>query len=205
MKKCERGALQMSRSELIKLLMCIGSEASENLPEIVEPFSKYGKSIGTMIKAVKDGIDNYNKSKTEQLVSDVKDEIKEMLNQTTRPNYMDCVMYSCKKGYILTEEQQDDLACILAHEFESDDVESLFVIGSFIGDYMGGHIEVDSEDDCSIGCDYLCLNFFVEEDEYPYNEDAIRQFMNAINTLLGVDAFDYYVVDGQMESREDNW
>lgn len=192
------------RSELMKVLMCIGNEASENLPEILEPFSKYGKSIGTMIKAVKDGIDNYNKSKAEQLVADVKDEIKEMLNQTTTPNYMECVMYSCRKGYVLTQEQQENLSCILSRDFESDDTESLSVIGNFIGAYMGGSIEVDSEDDCSIGCDYLCLNFFVDEDEYPYNEDDIRQFMDAVNKLLGVDAFDFYVVDGQMESREDD-
>lgn len=52
----------------------------------------------------------------------------------------------------------------------------------------------------SDGEDYVSLNFFVDEEEYPYDEEVLHQLRQAINNLIGRDVLDYFVAYGHDES-----
>lgn len=56
------------------------------------------------------------------------------------------------------------------------------------------------DDDCFIGENYFSLNFFVNEEEYPYDEEVLHQLRQAINNLVGRDVLDYFVAYGHDES-----
>lgn len=188
---------KMTRQELVQLFKCIVDQTVDKMPEMLEPIPVVGKSIGLLIQCVTNGVGNYN-----ELKANAEDDIKKAVEEMQNPDFMDCIMLTPKKGYPLTEAQQENLINILSYDYESDDEDSLSVIDEFISEYMGGHVEVDSEDDCGVSSGYLYLNFF-EYDEHPYNEEDARSFMDALNRLLGAEVFDYYVIDGHMDSQDE--
>lgn len=65
---------------------------------------------------------------------------------------------------------------------------------------MGG--SVSEGDDYCIGDDYVGLNFWYDEHSHPYDEDALRRIMNALNEQLERDALDYFVASGHDEDYE---
>ena len=186
----------MQNGKLIDALKCIGGEIINELPDIMEPFP-YGKAVGTLIKAIKEGIHKYSSLEVKRMTNDAKKEIKDTLRNTETPRYMSNILYTCKAEYYLSEEQKENLALILQMDFPSDDVNSLAVISEFIEVYMGGSVDVDNEDECSIGNDYIYFNFTIDYDEdFEYNKEDIDLVMNALNNLLGAEVFDYGVAGG---------
>ncbi len=187
----------MERNEVIGLFRCIGSAVAENLPEILEPFSKYGSSIGAIIKAVNSGAEDYKKLKKKAV-----EEIKQKVAETPNPNFMDCVIFTCKEGG-LTQKQQDMLVEILQRNFDSENENALAVIDEFISYYMGGNVEINSEDDCDIGTDYLYFNFYcdgVEIDEFPCDAEDMKILKGTLNLLLGEEVFDDFLISGHDKS-----
>lgn len=89
---------------------------------------------------------------------------------------------------------------MLSDALEGESEEEAEIISGFVSDYMGG--TVSEGDDYSIGDDYVSLNF-MEYDEYPYDEEPLCQFMQALNRLAGCEAFDYFVASGHEESHEE--
>lgn len=190
----------ISREDAMIILKCVGDETISNLPTILEPFSKYGKAIGICVKAMRDGL-----SKAEEirkLKTEVVKEIKAETAALKPPKYMDCVIFTPKQGYLLTEDQMNILKAVLLQEYDSDDERSLTIAGEFIRQYMGGEINVDSTEECEIRNAYVSFNFFGEykEDEHSYDEEDMQLVMEAFNAFLAEEVFDYFLVTGHEES-----
>ena len=81
-------------------------------------------------------------------------------------------------------------------------MESQNVISAFIDEYMGGEIDIESVDDCEIGEDYISFNFcdMGGIEEFPYDKEDAELIMKALNKLLGEHIFDWYLIDGNMET-----
>lgn len=190
----------MQRKEAIKLLKCIGNKTIDNLPEILEPFSAYGKSVGVFIKAVKDGVCDYNSLNS--IKEEVKKELREAVEKEPIPQYMDCIIFGCREGCKLDEAQKESLRQILTLQSVDGDVENRKIISAFIDEYMGGEINVESTDECEIGEDYISFNFcdMAGTKEFPYDEEDAELVMGALNKLLKKELFDWYLIDGHMES-----
>lgn len=189
----------MQREEAIKLLKYIGISTADNLSEILEPVSKYGKSIGLLIKAVKDGVNEYSLN---ALKEDAKKEVRDAVDKEPVPNYMDCMIFFCKEGCRLDDAQKERLQQILTLQLADGDVESRKRIDEFVADYMGGEINLDSEDECEIGEDFIGFNFcdMLGTQEFPYNREYAELVMGALNKLLGEELFDWCLIDGHMDS-----
>lgn len=186
----------MKMEDLIEAVRCIGDEVIDKLPAIIEPLP-CGKSVGTLVKAIKDGIHKYSNEDVKKMMNEAKDEIKDTLKNTEHPEYMTNFLYTCKTGYCLSEEQKENLALILERDFPSNDESSLSIIGEFIDEYMGGSVDVNNEDECNIGNDYIYFNFFIDYDDvFEYDKEYIDLVMNALNSLLGTEVFDYGVAGG---------
>lgn len=195
----------MERDTIVRVIQAMGNATVEELPNILEPFTKYGKSIQSVIKIVREGLRNAkNLEEKMQVCKTAKEQLLELNAQYGPPNYMNSVLYICKDGVFLTTPRQEKLKQILQQELQSDDERSCLLIAEFIRQYMGGEIDVESIDECSIGNDYLSFYFFDDGvNEYPYDEEALKLIMEAINSLMEEEIFDNYVSDGHMESYEE--
>lgn len=192
----------MQRMEIINLLKCVGNRTVDNLPEILEPLSKYGKSIGTLIKAVKDGVCDYNSLNS--IKEEVKKELRKAAEKEPIPKYMDCIIFGCREGCQLGSVQKESLQQILTLQLADGDVESQNIISTFIDKYMGGEIDMESTDECEIGEDFISFNFYdmAGTKEFPYDEEDAELVMGALNKLLDEKLFDWYLADGHMESYD---
>lgn len=188
-----------------------GNVAVDYLPDVLEPFSKYGKAIGTLVKMVKEG-----KAAVEKELSDLEDrrgqefeavkkeayeEFKILCDGVKKPVYADVVIFYCKNALDLSSEQKELIKMVLLQEYESDDNRCLEVISAFLEKYMGGSIDVESADDCEIGDTYVNFTFSPYE-EHSYNAEDMNAIMEALNSFLEVDVFDYFMVGGHDESWE---
>ena len=190
----------MNSNDIFELLKCVGKATARKLPEIIEPLPLYGKSLSTALAAIRQGIDDYRNQKISadeysRIKSAFDDTVKKEAAQVKPPTYMDCVIFRCKSGYTLSDTQQR----ILADIFECEAEDETGIISVFIENYMGGIICED--EDYSIGDDYVGMNF-MEYDEYPYDEEVLCQLKQALNRLVGCDAFDYFVVSGHESSHD---
>lgn len=190
----------MDANNFLKLLQCVGKATASALPEIVEPLPVYGKSLSAALKAVRQGIEDYKNKKISaeklnQIKSTFDDAVKEEALQIKPPTYMDCVIFHCKSGCTLSDDQQTLLANVFEKEIDDEK------IGSFMSNFMTD--EPCQGDDYFIGDDYISLNFS-EYDEYPYDKDILSQLQQGLNVFLGVDLFDYFVAFGHDESH-DEW
>lgn len=192
----------MQRTAVIQLLKCIGSETIDNLPEILEPFLKYGKSVGAFIKAVKGGVCDYNSLNS--MKEKAKKELIEAAENELVPKYMDCIIFGCRKGCRLRVVQKESLHRILTRQLADGDMESRKLISAFIDEYMGGEIDMENTDECEIGEDYISFNFcdMAGTKEFPYDEEDAELVMGALNKLLNEKLFDWYLIDGHMESYD---
>lgn len=191
----------MNSNDVFELLVCVGKATAEKLPEIVEPLPIYGKALSNALAAVRKGIDDYRSHRISsgeynQIKSAFHDAARKEAAQAEPPSFMDCVIFQCKPGYTLSDTQRD----MLADALEGESEEEAEIISGFVSDYMGG--TVSEGDDYSIGDDYVSLNF-MEYDEYPYDEEPLCQFMQALNRLVDCEAFDYFVASGHEESHEE--
>lgn len=187
----------MKSDELFKLLKCVAEATAEKLPEIIEPLPVYGKVLSKALEAFRQGIEDFKEQKISadelnQLTATFNDAAKEVASQAETPVYMDCVIFRCKSGCTLSDDQKSMLSSVFKDELEDESV----VISDFILDYIGG--DANEDDDYSIGDDYVGFNFMMYED-HPYNEEVLSQLKKAINELIGCDALDYFVVSGHDE------
>lgn len=120
----------------------------------------------------------------------VRKESKREIAQQEKPEYICSMGLYCRKGFVFSKKQQNQVAAILERDFESGDEEALKIIDLFIDEYMGGEIVLGS-DDCYMGEDYLDFNF-ADGADYPYIEEDIILVMEAINRLLGENLFDRF-------------
>ncbi|MCM1224200.1 MAG: hypothetical protein NC548_58085 [Lachnospiraceae bacterium] len=191
----------MKSNELFKLLIAIGKATAEKLPDIIEPLSVYGKSLSKTVEAVQKGIADYRDGKISeenlmQITAEAQDVVKGEAQQAELPVYMDCVIFKCRSGVTLSEEQQE----LLASALEEGGTE---VISEFVRDYMGG--SASEGDDYGIGDAYIGLNFWCDMCTYPYDEAALCRMKNALNELIGCDALDYFVVSGHDENYDEDY
>ena len=192
----------MNSNDIFKLLDCVGRATARKLPEIVEPLPVCGKTLSNALSAVRQGIDDYCNQRISpeeygRIQAAFHETAREEAAQAVPPAFMDCVIFQCKPGCTLTDAQQGMLADALEGEAEE---ENDTVIG-FISRYMGGSVWRD--DDYYIGDDYVSLNF-MEYDEYPYDGEALSQLQEALNEVVGCEAFQYFVASGHEESH-DGW
>ena len=189
----------MNSNDIFKLLDCVGRATARKLPEIVEPLPVCGKTLSNALSAVRQGIDDYRNQRISpeeygRIQAAFHETAREEAAQAVPPAFMDCVIFQCKPGCTLTDAQQGMLADALEGEAEE---ENDTVIG-FISRYMGGSVWRD--DDYYIGDDYVSLNF-MEYDEYPYDGEALSQLQEALNEVVGCEAFQYFVASGHEESH----
>lgn len=197
--------------QLCKLaLECFGSAAIDYLPDILELFEKYGKSVGTLVKMLRDGTVKFKEEKEklefERLKEEAREEVKEIANKQKAPEFADCVIFTCKRHVILREEQKDLLRSFLLREWQDFDACAQSEIIDFLETYMGGDIDVTSVDECQIGDTYLNFTFSDEcgTREIRYDEDVKKDMAALIkifNQVLEDEVFDYYLVTG----HEDSW
>lgn len=194
----------MDREMCIQAVKCFGNVAIDYLPDILEPFGKYGRVIGSLVKMVKEGVVAVNneleakKDKQmafEKIKQEAFEELKEISSKLKNPEYVDCVVFLCNKKVVLNEEQKEILRAVLLQEYISGETESLEIIDIFIRQYMGETIDVNSVDDCEIADTYISFTFNPYA-EFPYDKEDMDLVMGALNRLLEVDIFDYYIVDG---------
>lgn len=198
----------MDREACICAVKCFGSVAIDYLPDILEPFSKYGRALGSLVRMVKDGtiavknglsaLESQRQQEFEKTKQEAYEELKNICNDSKTPMFADVVVFSCKSGVALSQEQRERLKAVLLQEYESDDSRSLLIISEFLKQYMGETIDVDSEDDCEIGDTYINFTFNPYE-EHPYDKENMDLVMEALNNFLGAEVFDYYLVDGHDE------
>lgn len=190
----------VNSNDIFELLVCVGKATARKLPEIIEPLPVYGKTLGSALAAVRQGIDDYRSQRISseeygRIQTAFHDTVQKEAAQAETPSFMDCVIFQCKPGYTLTDAQKSMLADIFEGEEEND------VVSSFISDYMGG--TACEGDDYSIGSDYVSLNFF-EHEEYPYDKEALSQLQKALDEIVGCEAFQYFAAWGHEESH-DGW
>lgn len=173
------------RVKINELVKCFKAPFLEEVLDMTESFCV---PAGMLIRAVRIAVKG-----TER--------IKEILRGKEAPNFMDCVIFKCKEGYVLSQIEQTALEQIILRKFVSSDAKSLNTIAVFIDECMGGDIEAGSEDEYSIEDSYVAFNFCTGiGDECEYDEEGIEYVMAAINALLGKDIFDMYVIGGHTES-----
>lgn len=166
----------------------IKKAAGSRLPEIVGKIPVIGGVAEAVVRIIQDGVDEYRKEKD------------------APPLYMDWAAFYCKKRCRLSEGQIDLLKNIIDSDYEDDDkdirdMKSYDIVKGFINDYIGGNVNVDNVDDCTIEDNFLYF-IFDEYSEFPYNEDALKQMLNALNNLLGIPIFERYETGGHNESRD---
>ena len=192
----------MNSNDIFALLECVGKAAARKLPEIVEPLPVCGKTLSNALAAVRQGIDDYRSQRISpeeygRIQAAFHEAAREEAAQAVPPAFMDCVIFQCKPGYTLTDAQQGMLADVLEGEAEEEND----IISGFISRYLGG--TACEGEDYSIGADYVGLNF-MEYDEYPYDGEALSQLQEALNEIVGCEAFQYFVASGHEESH-DGW
>lgn len=194
---------KMNTREIYELLKTVGKAIDEQLPEIIKPLPVCGESLSVALKAVRKGIEDFKSKKISEeeyrrIKSEFNDAVKEEAAQAKTPVYMDCVIFRCKSGCTLSDDQRNMITGV----FEGESEDASGVIRRFVSRYMGGTVEMygSDDDDCFIGEDYVSLNFFVDEEEYPYDEEVLHQLRQAINNLVGRDVLDYFVAYGHDES-----
>jgi hypothetical protein len=196
--------------ELVVLSKCIGNAVIDDLPEILEPLSKYGAPIGKLVQSFIKGYSDY-KAKKEghfqnegQIWQEADAILKAAAKAQKPPVYADYVILFCKDRQSFSNEQKENLQDILQQEFSSTDTRSLDIIRLFADEYMGSEIDVENVDECNIGDSCLSFNFFndFEETERRYDEEVqedVELVMQALNALLGVNILDCAVVGGHNE------
>ena len=192
----------MNSNDIFALLECVGKAAARKLPEIVEPLPVCGKTLSNALAAVRQGIDDYRSQRISpeeygRIQAAFHEAAREEAAQAVPPAFMDCVIFQCKPGCTLTDAQQGMLADVLEGEAEEEND----IISGFISRYLGG--TACEGEDYSIGADYVGLNF-MEYDEYPYDGEALSQLQEALNEIVGCEAFQYFVASGHEESH-DGW
>ena len=86
----------MKREDIIKVLCCISNEVVDNLPEMLDSFAPFGKSIGLLVQSLRNGMQKIDKDREDVL----KEELRNMVSQTKIPKYMSCVMFTSPRGML---------------------------------------------------------------------------------------------------------
>lgn len=189
----------MERSEIMELLKCIANSTVDNLPDILEPVSKFSKPVGAVIKSFKDGIMDFNETRSQASAA-----VKEMAEAEPVPVFMDCVMYTCKKGATISSDRHNALSEAINCDFtklshvkkETRDVFSQLKVY-----YLAGDAD-ENVDNYTIGYDYISINFF-EQDDFPYSEVFLKQLMDALNDVLRSEVFNYFTASGHDKTEEE--
>lgn len=168
----------------------IKKAAGSRLPEIVGKIPVIGGVAEIVVRIVQEGVSEYRKEKE------------------APPLYMGWVAFYCKKRCRLSEGQIGLLKEIIDSDQKVNhkyirDKESYGIVKGFIDAYMGENVDVDNVDDFAIEDNFLYF-FFYENVEYPYNEEALKQMLNALNKLLGVPIFERYKTGGHNTSWDIN-
>lgn len=181
----------MLNSDLVKDSM----SAAVNL--ICASGRKLGQKAKEYMENQEQGKSPEEKVVPQEVQMEIKGTLKEMLKESTGPIYMDGVALFCDQNRKLSEEEQGTLAWILtsANDDVEDDgedtpewaAEYLEIVQEFMVCHYGEYVNPE-EKDFVIEDDviYLNLGFYESEDFYRiYAPDSIRQFVNALNHLLG--------------------
>lgn len=130
----------------------------------------------------------------EEVQAEIKSSLKEILKEASGPVYMDGVALFCEQA--LSEDDQKILALLFTSmnddqdtvpDISEEDEEYMETVNNFLLDQYGGYVNPD-ENDFVIGDDVIYLNFgFDRPEDYfrVYKPDSIRQFVDALNQLLG--------------------
>lgn len=201
----------MDKKKVKLLLSCITKSAFENMSEILEKIPTVGGVLSESYKAVLKGVRDYQQHQTAEQEAKLKKQCYDLIIKEAKadqkPKYMSCVLFPCKDGASLSEEQQEILDCLFNGDIEggenlSDDVESLGVIVDFTDVYFGGGMSCG--EDYEIGDNYISFNFFMDmldDDEvgYVYDEEPMIALANALNSILEQNIFKDYIIYGQDE------
>lgn len=195
----------MNRQQCKLALECFCSVTMNYLPDVLEPFGVYGKALGSLIKMIRDGTAKFKEAEFARKKEEAVEQVKEIADKQKPPKFADGVIFTCKRGVALNEQQQDLLRSLFAQELQ--DLEEVCQLGlnEFAENYMGASINTDCGDECQIGSTYLNFTFCDEcgSREIPYG-DAVKKDMDSlmgiVNKVLGATAFDYYLVVGHDES-----
>lgn len=191
---------KMKSGDLYGLIQSVAKAVTQNLPDIIEPLPVCGQSLSRALTAVRKGIEDYHNQKITleeygRIRTELDDAVEKEAAQAEPPVFMDCVIFRCRSGYTLSEEQQGMLADVFAGGEDETGA-----VADFIDTYMGGMI--CEGEDYFIGDDYVSLNF-LEYDEYPYDGDVLDRLRKVLNGIVGCEAFQYFVADGHDEPHED--
>ena len=159
----------------------------DNAEVLLEIIPGVGGTAAKIFRIAKVGLGNYKKTAVEDTLL-----------------YMECVAFCCKEGCALSEGQQEMLEAIVLGNYEDDDNENLEIMCNFISKYtevyaMTPKSEYLDGDIGGINKEAIWLND-QEDDEFPYDGEALEQVMSALNSLLGVPIFNRFDVAGQNES-----
>lgn len=144
-------------------------------------------------KAECDGIPDGEEAPPE-VQTEIKRTLKEILKEAAELVYMDGVALFCEQA--LSEDDQKILALLFTStnddqdtvpDISAEEEEYMETVNNFLLDQYGGYVNPD-ENDFVIGDDVIYLNFgFDRPEDYfrVYKPDRIRQFVDALNQLLG--------------------
>lgn len=177
----------MDKKDVKKLLVSFKDAIWENAEELLEIIPGVGGAASKIFKVIKDSMGNYQKVEVEN-----------------PPVYMECVAFCCKEGCILSERQQEKLEEIALGNYEDDDNDNLEIVCGFVGKYTDIYNEFPEPeyldgDLGGINQEAIWFNF-QEDNEFPYDDEVLKQVIDALNGLLGVDIFDRFDVAGHNES-----
>lgn len=129
-----------------------------------------------------------------EVQTEIKRTLKEILKEAAELVYMDGVALFCEQA--LSEDDQKILALLFTSmnddqdtvpDISAEEEEYMETVNNFLLDQYGGYVNPD-ENDFVIGDDVIYLNFgFDRPEDYfrVYKPDSIRQFVDALNQLLG--------------------
>lgn len=194
----------MRQEEIIKIMKCIEDDTIDHLPDLLEPFKPYGRAIGALVQVIRNGGRTIQDVVAECNIEDIHKEMRDLYEKLGAPYYMSCVVYLCSKGKELKQEQKEILEEILLQKYDSLSRESLHVVEAFISKYMGENVDQGNIHDYKFGRNSITLYFeeFGGTKEFRYNKGDLNLMKSALNTLLGEEVFDYFLVDGHDESNK---
>ena len=180
----------MDKEDKKNLGKSMAKAVSDNAEELLKEIPVVGKVVSKVVKTVRQGVSEYQKEKAEE--------------EPYPPLYMDCATFYCKEGYRLSEGQQELLTEIAIGNYEGDNAEALEIVMEFIV----GYTDINPSDDDFLSEDYGGVNVgdvwfnFQEGNEFRYDEEVLKNVMEAFNSLLEVSIFDRFDVAGHNESND---
>lgn len=181
--------------KLFKLLIdSIGTSTNENLYGILKGIPKFGNVAGELYKSVKQGIADYKVENAVDIKGAYYQSLIKKIKAKDKPQFMNCVILPSVNAVLFTEEQKQQLYEILNLERESN--ENTRIIVEFIDKYLEGNAIIN--EDYEIGNNYISIYFsFAYGNEiYPYEEQPIISFIEAVNHLLEQEIFKDYLIFG---------